>query len=188
MRYFYSQQREDEWIAANLPLPRKGFYVDIGCAHPFTTSNTAFLRDRKWHGLAVDGNRIWEKDWEGIPAFRCAVIANEPEVSFLENHESPWLSRIGASGGSQRCTISIEDLLSMEQVEKIDFLSIDVEGNEFDILSHLDFARHQPTIIIAEYNTADLGNDLRLKPLLVSLGYSLKFENQINMIFKRDAT
>ena len=57
MPTYYGQNREDEWIDKNLPLPEKGFYVDIGCEHPFNHSNTAFLRDRGWKGLAIDGNR-----------------------------------------------------------------------------------------------------------------------------------
>jgi hypothetical protein len=117
-----------------------------------------------------------------FPVFRCAVIANEPEVSFLENSHSPWLSRIGASGGSQRCTITIEDLLECERVGKIDFLSIDVEGHEFDILNALDFEKHHPDIIIAEYNTADIGDDFRVRDLLLAKGYQLVFQNPINMM------
>jgi hypothetical protein len=60
-----------------------------------------------------------------------------------------------------------------------------VEGHEFDILSQFNFELHTPDIIIAEYNTADIGDDFRVRDLLLSKGYQLKFQNPINMIFHK---
>ncbi len=184
---FYSQQGEDKWISENIELPTYGFYVDIGAGHPFTTSNTAFLRDRKWEGLAIDGNRAWADDWKDIPAFCCAVISGEPEVSFSENG---WWSRIDGPEAKLRSSITIEELLLERNIGKIDFLSVDTEGSELDVLKMFDFRLHDPAIVVAEYNAQHLpivGPDQSPIPsFMESLGYSLRHVCEpVNMIFTR---
>lgn len=182
---YYAQHHEDKWIAENLGdlLPEHGFYVDIGAAHPFTASNTAFLRDRKWEGLAVDGNPTWENDWKDIPAFHHAIISPKPYVRF-NDHAVPEYSRIGTEGRI-RAAETIEGFLYRKRVYKFDFFSIDAEGHEYDILTGFDFKKHSPAIIICEYNTADIGEDNRICPLIKSHGYRIVWLNPVNMIFIR---
>ena len=63
---FYSSNGEDKWVAKNITLPKKGFYVDIGAAHPTRMSNTAFLRDMGWEGIQVDADPYWIPYWNKI--------------------------------------------------------------------------------------------------------------------------
>lgn len=189
---WYSQNHEDKWIAENLGhlLPEKGFYVDIGCAHPFETSNTAFLRDRKWEGLAIDGNLGWSHMWEDIPAFHSAVITTKPkEDTYFLNAEVGWHSRIDPEGKWTEAE-TIEQLLERFGVGKIDFLSIDTEGTEFDILQSFDFDKHNPQIVIAEYNAQHkpivAPEDSPILPLMIHEGYRLMHTfSPINMIFAK---
>jgi Methyltransferase FkbM domain len=188
MSLFYAQQREDEWIANNLSLPDKGFYVDIGCGHPFTTSNTAFLRDRKWQGLAVDADSVWTDVWKDIPAFECAVIASHPIVPFFHDHECPYRSRITYLNkeAKYRKAETIEALLERHKVQKIDLMSIDIEGREFELLTELDFDLHRPSIMIVEYDTAGLGEDLRIEPYMVlDKKYKAVHKTPMNIVFTR---
>lgn len=155
----YAQNGEDVWIVEHLPLPDKGFYVDIGAGHPFTTSNTAFLRDRKWEGLAFDGDLSWAHEWDGIPAFQHAVVTATPGmIEFYEFPGCGYYSRIGPDiiGAKLRECETIEQLLERFEVGKFDFLSIDTEGTELEILQSFDFEKHSPEIVIAEYNAAHL--------------------------------
>ena len=151
----YAQNGEDKWIVENLPLPDKGFYVDIGCGHPFIGSNTAFLRDRKWEGLAVDANRGWAQEWQDIPAYHYAVISNEPEVLFLEHPSVPEYSRVDQRGKLCKAE-TIEQLLARFEIGKFDFLSVDTEGSELEIVQSFNFNKHRPEIVIVEYNAAHL--------------------------------
>ena len=59
--------------------------------------------------------------------------------------------------------------------EPIDFLSIDVEGHEIEVLRGFDFARWQPRLILVEDHVADLGQ----APLSDAAGYRLirRYEN-----------
>ncbi len=184
---YYSQNGEDEWIDQHLSLPIKGFYLDIGCGHPTQTSNTAFLRDRKWEGLAIDGSGQWAADWLDIPDFMCAVIATKSGI--VRFKDDKWWGRINPEGG-ERIATTIEGLLNRQKVRKIDFLSVDLEGSELDILKTFDFEKHDPPIVIAEYNAAHLphveATDSLIPAFMQSKGYSLKrvFE-PANMIFTK---
>ncbi len=180
---YYSENREDEWIESHLELPKKGVYVDVGAAHPISASNTAFLRDRGWSGIAIDANPEWEKEWKS--PFICAVIGKDPYIHFEFSHgESIWCARKSDAGRKIKTTL-LESILNEYKIEKIDFLSIDVEGMEFDVLQTMDLDRHAPSIIIAEYNTKGLPHDYRLKKYLINTGkYRLAFENSVNFIFE----
>jgi hypothetical protein len=186
---YYAQNREDKWIAENLPLPDKGFYVDIGCGHPFTTSNTAFLRDRKWDGLAIDGSPIWADEWRDIPAFHCAIIANKPQVGFRIDPDNAYWSRIDENA-TRREADDIESFLFRFGVGKIDFLSVDTEGTELDVLWSFNFKKHSPPIVIVEYNAAHLPivepNNSPIPAFMRSKGYTMEHVfPPVNMIFAK---
>ncbi len=194
MPTYYGQNREDEWIDKNLPLPGKGFYVDIGCGHPFTTSNTAFLRDRKWDGLAIDGFRGWEEDWRNIPAFYCAVIVSpysDKRVFFKEDHDNPYWSRISDKElPTFRLATTIETILSDKKIGRIDFLSVDTEGTELEVLESFNFERHNPPVVVAEFNAAHLPivepQDSPIPDFMRSKGYELKRTfGIVNMVFAK---
>jgi FkbM family methyltransferase len=187
---YYAQNREDKWIAENLPLPDKGFYVDIGCGHPFTTSNTAFLRDRKWDGLAIDGSPIWADEWKDIPAFRCSVISSkEGPAAFRIDPDNAYWSRID-DNGSKRYARTIESVLPEESIDDIDFLSIDTEGTELEVIQSFDFYRHGPSIVVVEYNAAHLPivepNESPIPAFMRSKGYTMEHVfPPVNMIFAK---
>lgn len=179
----YSQFGEDKWISENLTLPAKGVYVDIGAAHPVETSNTAFLRDRGWNGLAIDAEPSWTECWTNIENFVCAIVSPRPLVRFNSNKEEPWISRIDGEG--EQRTESIEAILDRFEIGKIDFLSIDIEGHEFEVLQSLDFDKHAPSIIVSEYDTRNIGEDFRVRDFLLGLGYSEVHRTLANIIYAK---
>ena len=62
---------------------------------------------------------------------------------------------------------------------EIDYLSIDTEGSEFDILSHFDFNKYQFRVITCEHNFAPQREEIF--SLLTRNGYLRKFENISNV-------
>lgn len=190
---FYSEHGEDRWIAENIFLPRWGAlppwgtYVDLGCAHPQRYSNTAFLRDLGWRGLAVDGNRDYWQHWgpemAGSTHFVHAVIGNGEDVPF-RIEENSALSRIG-EGGQMVPSRTLQSILDEYQVGRIDVLSLDLEGSEFDAIQTFNLKLHQPWIIVAEFNTAGLGEDDRLRRLLAKTNrYDMVHATVSNQIFQ----
>lgn len=189
---FYSQFGEDEWIANNLQLPVDGFYLDVGCGHPERESNTAFLRDLGWSGIAVDGNKAWQGDWDAAVAaaagcgkteFAVRVIGRKTERVRFDIRTVPEHSRIdhGAEGCNKvHLAYSLDDFLWTRWVPKMDFLSLDLEGGEFDALMGL---RWRPQIIVSEFNTWGIGQDFRVRDYLLENGYDIAHQTYANIIY-----
>ncbi len=177
---FYSYDRVDEWIANNLPLPERGVYVDVGAAEPKWTSNTAFLRDRGWTGVGIDGNPNYARLW--TTPFVCAVIAKDPEVRF-SIEDNAQVSRIRPEGKCVR-SMPLSMILENEGITKIDFLSVDIEGAEFDAFQTFDWEKIRPTIIVSEYSTEGLGEDFRVRDMLLGSGlYEVVHRTTPNLVF-----
>jgi hypothetical protein len=173
-----SERQEDEWCLRNVILPEHGFYLDLGCAWPVQNSNTAFLRRCGWRGLCVDGNPIYAPFWKGVETFVCAVIGDGNPVLF-ETDGAPDLSRIGS--GTLMPTIRLDALVG--NLPPIDFISCDLEGQEFAALSTLDWTKHRPKVIVSEWNTHGIGADDRVCEMLIGLGYKSAYQNEANQIF-----
>lgn len=181
---FYSEFGEDRWIAEHLALPAQGVYVDVGAGHPHYASNTAFLRERGWRGLAIDANPRWFNFWE--TTFFRGLIASQPTARFYENG---LCSRIDEQGEIEE-TVRLGAVLKGFGIEKIDFMSIDLEGAEFDAFQTFDLVRHAPAIVVAEYSTKNETDtearcDFRLRDHLLARDYRLMHTTEANFIFQR---
>lgn len=173
-----SEYGEDIWIKENVPLPEKGFYLDIGCAWPVLFSNTSFLREKGWDGLAIDGNPRYSQWWNGMKEFHCAVLSGG-EMAKFDFNGVPELSRIGV--GELVKTRRLEEFLL--EVPKIDLISCDLEGHEFNVLSTLNWNRYRPQVVVSEYSTFGLGEDYRVRDMLLKMGYRIAHETKANLIF-----
>jgi FkbM family methyltransferase len=199
---FYSEYGEDKWLAQRDLIRLRGDYVDIGCGHPERGSNTAWLRDLGgWTGLAIDANPDYAPHWDAVPASKACflplILASTPRVKF-KFEENSSLSRItdwvgdGAPVTDEglRPARQLNDVLAEYGVQKIGLLSIDIEGAEYDVLSTLDLARHQPAIIIAEYATGHpdgrVKKDYRVFEHLMRDGnYAAVHQTVANIIYLR---
>jgi FkbM family methyltransferase len=176
---YYSQFGEDQWIDERFVLPEKGVYVDVGAAYRTLISNTAFLRDRGWTGLAVDANSAYAQDWKDF-LFEVAVVSRIPEVRF-QLDGNLCMSKV-TEGEPNVKTVTLESLLVKHNIGTIDFLSLDVEAHEFDALMSMDLQKHRPHIVVSEYSTLNVGEDLRVRDFLVSQGYEMVSQNYSNVI------
>src|SRR5262249_55595566 len=153
-RYSYAQAGEDRIIESYVDQTRAGFYVEVGCHHPFRGSNTVSLYSRGWHGVVVDGNpeliglfkRVRPRD-----TAICAVVSNEegpvvftlakvPELSTVSSDFAEvW---IGESGVKERVEVQAIRLQTIMEESGVpphfDLLSIDVEGHDYEVLTSFD--------------------------------------------------
>ena len=174
-----SEYGDDLWIMANIDLPRDGFFLDLGCAWREMNSNTAFLRKRGWRGLCVDANPIYAPEWKGVETFACAIIGDGDPHKF-HFADAPDLSRFGE--GLWMPTIKLMTLL--QGVPKIDFISLDLEGGEFEALRFFPWMEQKPRVIISERCTHGIGEDLRVRDMMQRLNcYRLVHSNEANDIF-----
>jgi len=177
---FYSEFGEDRWLYENNHLGGNNrVYVDLGAADPITGSNTALLRDLGWRGLSIDGNPAHAHKWK--TPFVNAIISDQPEVPF-NFHPNHVVSRV-EDGNPFVPAVTLESLLEKHGIGKIDLLTLDVEGHEFEALTSMVLEDHQPRIIIAEYRTEGLGIDWRVRDYLMDRSYYVVHQTLANLVY-----
>ena len=152
----YSQWGEDLIINKFFKNKKKGVYLDIGCFHPYMYSNTNLLHQRGWRGINVDINQT------SIDLFKisrpkdiniCSTI-NKKRKKFKIYFDGPfspvnttslkfYKSLKGSFYKNKKIfTIqakTIEEIIHLSKIKNnIDFLNIDVEGSDFEILKEID--------------------------------------------------
>ena len=178
-----SQFGEDKWIEKNLKLPERGFYLDVGCAGPVDCSNTEFLRKRGWEGMAIDANANYFDLWRDHLHFVCALVSVHPLVPFDYKAMSTH-SRVG--GVVVHGTTTLDRLMQGAERDRVDFLSLDVEGHEYEALRSLDIDKYRPEVVVSEFLTDGIeGEDWRVRDYLITCGYELVHQTLVNIIMVR---
>lgn len=200
----YSQEGEDIILDKLLKYKNKGFYIDIGAHHPMKYSNTFIFYKRGWNGLNIDAmpesmnefKKIRSKDINLQAAISnennnlTFYIFNEPALNTLNAEEAK--SKDGKNGYKiikeiKVNTIKLSELLAihMENNQEIDFMSIDTEGNDLNVLKSNNWEKYRPQLImvedlkfknIEEYNQSEIYNYMK------SLNYSIVAKT-INTVF-----
>jgi hypothetical protein len=187
MPKYYSESGEDRKLDTAIKLPEKGFYVDIGAAHPTRMSNTAFLRDKGWEGIQIDGDPYWERYWEkeGLSIITTPIWTDNI-VTFAPNKSAHRLSKIADDGVKMEST-KLNTVLKDHKVKHIDFMSLDVEGYEFDIFMSLE-DKYYPDVFIFEFDTVG-ERDYRLRDYINGLGaYHQFLKTKNNFVYvKKDS-
>ena len=187
LRHSKSQLGQDLLGLSISGLDRPGFFVEFGAADGVALSNSYILEKRfGWSGILCEPSTGWHealKQNRGcIIDTRCVYSVSGEKLSFSENYLGE-LSAItafaepNANGVLKRTTssyevetISLLDLLKAHNAPKfIEFLSVDTEGSEFEILKDFDFQSYRFGAIGVEHNFADTRE--RINHLLLANGY-----------------
>lgn len=188
-----SQIRQDLVALALAGKKRNGYFVEFGATNGIRYSNTYLLETQfSWNGILCEPAKIWHSELvenrKCAIDFSCVWSHSNSTTEFVEV-ESAELSTIGKFASSdlhaiqrqsgkryQVQTISLVDLLDKyEAPPLIDYLSIDTEGSEFEILEKFPFKRYKFGFITCEHNYS--GNQVQVKFLLEKNGYKQILEN-----------
>ena len=145
---------------------KNGFYVDAGCYHPLHLSNTYLLYKRSWNGINIDISEFSIKLFNYLRPndvnVNSAVSNTEKEISFYYQKKLSQLSTIKKAISNERMqgnikekkikSLKLNSILNQSKFKnrQIDFLNIDVEGADFEVLKSLDFTIYEPKIICIE--------------------------------------
>ena len=165
-----------------------GFFVDVGCQNPISNNNTYSLyKNKNWNGINIDldqnnidlFNLVRKRDVNIKAAIssgnykkklyfyhnKSAINTIEKKISKFQQAKVKKIININ--------TITLDQLLLKQKIKKIDFLTVDVEGHEIEVLKGFNIKKYSPDMVVIEFL------DLKMK----------KFEfynNSINNILKSD--
>ncbi len=163
-----SEQWEELFVRDFFRDRRRGFFLDVGCSEYRTASTTYYLdRHLGWRGLAIDALPDYAADYARFrPRSRYLQFyvgdKSDEEVAFyrvrgaLRKSTSSKLAVAWAahdrltSEETHVHTITLDDLLARERVERIDFLSMDIELAEPAALAGFDIERYRPALALVE--------------------------------------
>lgn len=170
-RMSWSQEGEDLLVDKLLARRTPGFYVEVGAHHPFRFSNTWFFYRKGWRGICIDplpGVKELFARWRERDTFLELGVAGVESSSTLTYHMfeepayntfDPELARFyeqvrGARKVRcvERPVRSLADILRehLPAGQAVDFLSVDVEGLDLEVLKSCDWTCFRPRLIVVE--------------------------------------
>lgn len=178
-----SQLRQDLFALTQTDFKRGGFFVEFGATDGVELNNTWLLEnDFGWRGILAEPAQGWQKDLADnrncTIETRCVWKTTGDTLKFTEapRGENSGISSFVKPSRKMRgtsydvSTISLNDLLAEHDAPSvIDYVSIDTEGSEFDILNAVDFDRWSFRVMTVEHNFAPQRADIH--KLLTSKGY-----------------
>jgi len=165
----WSQGFEELVIRDFLGDRRGGFFVDVGCYKPTAGSTTYYLEHRLgWKGIGIDAMERYRASWEKVRPTSTFVHAaiSDKDGEILDLHvaynivsiESDVIEQFGLSDRAKTIqveTSTLDTILEQQGVERIDFMSIDIEGAELAALRGLDLKRFKPGFLGIETTKPD---------------------------------
>ena len=163
----WSQEGEDMILRRIFEGCETGFFVDVGAHHPSRFSNTKYFYLKGWSGVNIDCSPSFKKNFEAHRTrdvnVAIAVGKATGEVQYFQfdesavNSTSPdFVEKLGGTGFFPRSNAKInQDTLAnilnkFASYKAIDFMDIDVEGSDLDVLTSNDWERFRPKIIVVE--------------------------------------
>lgn len=207
---YYSQCGQDRYVNETFFKNKlNGVFIDIGAHDGICLSNTYFFENElDWDGICIEPNPI---TFAKLQASRKAIcisgcIANEniKGAEFLQitgplsyysgivnKYEPLHLKRVEGElalcGGTKEIIkvdcYNLNDLLEQYEIAHVDFLSLDTEGGELEILKSINYDKIKIDVIAVENNYGDPGFKIFMK----SKGYVLsKNLVQDHIFFHKD--
>lgn len=188
-----SQLGQDLFVLTRLNFLKHGYFVEFGATNGYDLSNTYLMeKNFGWSGILAEPAKIWHKDLYNYRSCNIetdcvwavsdsTLIFNEVavhELSTIKNYSDADMHADDRNEGKTYNvkTISLNDLLlKYNAPTHIDYLSIDTEGSEYEILRSLDFSKYTFQVITCEHNYTTMRE--KIHTLLIQQDYQRVFEN-----------
>lgn len=194
----YSQNGQDtlieDFFLANPPSSKR--FVDIGAYNGITISNTRLLFDLGWSGVCVEPvtssfnelDKLYFNSGNVVCIHAAIGYKGGPDKAEVEIWDNPSASRIlcGDKSPDKKYeeveVVQANDLLEKLGINEFDFLNIDVENLNLEVLLSLNLAKYRPRLILVEYN----GNEHYRHEMIEHMnwfGYRLWHDNLQDLFF-----
>lgn len=207
LRLISSQCGEDLIIESIIPTKKNGFYVDVGANHPIKFNNTHLFYKKGWTGINIEPNhsRIWlfnllrRRDINlnvGIGQVASEMNFHIFKESTLSTFDDSAANSYIKMGHPLKKTVKIpikplrEIFAEHVKDTEIDFMSVDTEGFDMEVLQSNDWNTYRPRFVIIEtleYDRNESGKKLNrtFDPYMESVGYTKFAETYINTIYEK---
>lgn len=204
-RKSYSQEGEDMILNRIFEGRQNGFYVDVGAHHPRRFSNTCFFYKRGWSGINIEPNpealATFEHERKRDINIQCGISDSNGLLKYFYfddpalNTFDPNLVDVRLSQ-TQYKVIKIQDIAVVRLAEiltkhlpenkRIDFLSVDVEGLDLNVLKSNDWDKFRPCCVLVEVLdvTLEAVVNTEIYKYMIQIDYVLFSKTQNTLIFR----
>jgi FkbM family methyltransferase len=187
----YAQYNEDIILLALLHDVKEGFYIDVGANYPIIDSVTKLFYEKGWHGINIEPVKsLYEQIVEDRPRdinLNCGAGSKNDKITFREfidipGHSTFELKKIDAHNKKLKYKDyeveikPLKQIFNENRVSKINFLKIDVEGFEKQVIEGNDWEKYRPEVICIEANHAEGG----WQSTFAKLNYKLFISDGLN--------
>lgn len=176
----YGQFGQDLWVANGIaPGKRNGYYVDVGSADGVKRSNTKLLDDLGWKGVCIDpfprnmGKRTCQVFRQPVfsESGKRVLFREAGDLGGIEQDLNRYKDKISQHPLVELVTATLDEILAKAHAPKyIDYMSIDVEGAEYDALRGLSLDQYQIGALTVEHNYEPVKREA-IHKLLAAKGY-----------------
>lgn len=204
-KHSYSQTGEDLILDFFLKNKKDGFYIDIGAYHPIKLSNTYKFYKRGWRGVNIEPNHnkfhLFEKQRSEDRNLNIGIGPDNQQKKFyifdadtlctFSEKDAQNYQKMGHAVVETK-EVSLMPLCEVmrqyAENKTIDFISIDVEGYDLEVLKTNDWDSYRPRFIVletVEYSKEVFGN--KLNPLydvyMEGIHYKKVADTYVNTIY-----
>ena len=188
---YHSQIGQDQWVLQGVfPGVRNGYFVDIGSSDGILLSNTKALEEQGWTGVCIDPfpTNVESRTCDVFPE----VVYNSPGqlLSFrqagtlggIQSHLNRYASnkRVKNAQLVEFTTTTVDKILDRAQAPAyLHYVSLDVEGAEYEVLRGFDLGKYQVGAFTIEHNFEE-PKRTQIRELLERHGYRIALSIQFD--------
>lgn len=201
MELSYTQNMEDYHLSLAFAGQRTGTYIDIGGGHPVADNVSLWFYERGWRGVVVEPQQhLVDLYAHARPRDTCICALIGTQSGAADFHVFDRLhglsttveahARAAIAFGAEYQTVkmpvlTLAQLCEQQKLDAIDFLKVDVEGAEADVLRSNDWQRFRPKVVVVEAiapgsNEPSWGE---WEPYLLAQGYKFALFDTLNRFY-----
>lgn len=198
---YQAQHGEDAWLERYFNGKKDGFFVEVGAYDGVVLSNTYFFESIGWTGVLIEPDAAkaakCRANRPGSRVFECAAVASPAvnEITFYSVAGGEVYSTMNMTPAHQKrlkeydlgysetrvAAMTLDAVLTAAGAQQIDFVTIDVEEGEIDVLRGFDIERWKPAVVIIE--TAHRFRSADVRRYFTRHGYVFRDSLGVNDIY-----
>ena len=211
-KFFFknSQFGEDKKIMKLFKGKRDGVYLDLGCFHPIRQNNTYLFHKLGWRGVNIDLNPMTIELFNiarpndinicsaisGVKTSKNLFFDNEfSSLNTINKNHTIFLNKAFGKKNLKKIKIktdTLNNILVRNKIQNVDFMNIDIEGSELEVLKTLNFKKFNIKVICIEiinydyYSKNITINKKKIFSILRKNNYNLIFKTFVNYVFVKN--